>query len=205
MKKRIAFVLVAGLMVVGYLLVQPDSTPEQTEQSAALGSQSVPPPTPEAAPAPDDGDWITDRTTNALDDSPTVTAVLDAAQGVGGLLDSDPIQVIARCQSNETEVYINWHDFLGDDTPTDEQKWVTYRFPPADATVELWGISTDNVATFVAQPIPFLRTLVASDQLILQTTPYGESPSMATFELIGARAAIDPIAETCNWTLPTGE
>ena len=80
-----------------------------------------------------------------------------------------------------------------------EQKRVTYRFPPADATTELWGISTDNVATFVAQPIPFLRTLVASDQLILQTTPYGESPSMATFELIGARAAIDPIAETCNW------
>ena len=26
----------------------PDSTPEQTEQSAALGSQSVPPPTPES-------------------------------------------------------------------------------------------------------------------------------------------------------------
>ena len=84
------------------------------------------------------------------------------------MLDSDPIQVIARCQSNKTEVYISWHDFLGDDTPTDvysEQKRVTYRFPPADATTELWGISTDNVATFVAQPIPFLRTLVASDQL----------------------------------------
>ena len=30
----------------------PDSTPEQTEQSAALGSQSVPPPTPEAVAAP---------------------------------------------------------------------------------------------------------------------------------------------------------
>ena len=201
------WVLSVVLFIIGGALM-PDSTPEQTEQSAALGSQSVPPPTPEAAPAPDDGDWRTGRTTNALDDSPTVTAVLDAAQGVGGLLDSDPIQVIARCQSNKTEVYIRWHDFLGDDTPTDvysEQKRVTYRFPPADATTELWGISTDNVAAFVAQPIPFLRTLVASDQLILQTTPYGESPSMATFELIGARAAIDPIAETCNWTLPTGE
>ena len=29
MKKRIAFVLVAGLMVVGYLLVQPESEPAE--------------------------------------------------------------------------------------------------------------------------------------------------------------------------------
>ena len=95
------WVLSVVLFIIGGALM-PDSTPEQTEQSAALGSQSVPPPTPEAAPAPDDGDWRTGRTTNALDDSPTVTAVLDAAQGVSGLLDSDPIQGIARCQSNKT-------------------------------------------------------------------------------------------------------
>ena len=207
---RMASVGVWFLSVVLFIIggaLMPDSTTEQTEQSAALESQSVPPPTPEATPEPDDGDWRTNRTTNALDDSPTITAMLDAAQGVGGLLDSDPIQLIARCQSNKTEVYINWHDFLGDDTDDvySEQKRVTYRFPPAEATTELWNISTDNEATFVAQPIPFLRTLVASDRLVLQTTPFGESPSMATFELTGARAAIDPIAETCSWTLPTGE
>ena len=44
------WVLSVVLFIGGALM--PDSTPEQTEQSAALGSQSVPPPTPEAVAAP---------------------------------------------------------------------------------------------------------------------------------------------------------
>ena len=45
------WVLSVVLFIIGGALM-PDSTPEQTEQSAALGSQSVPPPTPEAVAAP---------------------------------------------------------------------------------------------------------------------------------------------------------
>ena len=44
------WVLSVVLFIIGSALM-PDSTPEQTEQSAALGSQSVPPPTPEAVAA----------------------------------------------------------------------------------------------------------------------------------------------------------
>ncbi len=98
-------------------------------------------------------------------------------------------------------MYVNWHDYLGDDTNEvySDRKRVTYRFPPADAVTELWGISTDNDATFVASPIPFLRTLVKSDRLVMQTTPYGESPSTAVFELAGAPVAIARVAEECHW------
>ena len=164
-----------------------------------------PAPESESVPEPlvDEGDWRTSQTTNPIDDSATVVAILEASQGVGGFND-DPIRLVARCQSNKTEVYFNWHDFLGDDTNDvySDRKRVTYRFPPADATTELWGISTDNDATFAARPIPFLRTLVESDQLVMQTTPYGESPTTATFDLTGARDAIEPIAETCSWALP---
>ena len=41
MKKRIAFVLVAGLMVVGYLLVQPESEPAPVAESASAVSTPV--------------------------------------------------------------------------------------------------------------------------------------------------------------------
>ena len=158
---------------------------------------------PSGEPPTDRGAWRTSRTTNPIDDSATVVATLSASQGVGGFGD-DPIRLVARCQSNKTEVYFNWHDFLGDDTNDvySDKKRVTYRFPPADATTELWGISTDNDSTFVARAIPFLRTLVESDQLVIRTTPYGESPTTATFDLTGARGAIEPIAETCSWALP---
>lgn len=85
------------------------------------------------------------------------------------------------------------------------RKFVTYRFPPADATTELWGVSTDNEATFVTRPIPFLRTLVVSERLVMQATPYGESPTLATFDLAGGRAAIEPISDVCNWILDAEE
>ena len=162
-------------------------------------------PDPEPAPSPpiDDGAWMSQTSTNPLDDSRTVVALLDAVEGVGGL-SRDPIRLIARCQSNETEAYVTWHDFLGDDDLDNvysERKRVTYRFPPTDAQTEMWNVSTDNDSTFVDRPIPFLRTLVASERLVVQTTPYGESPSTAIFALAGAEATISPIAEECGWIL----
>ena len=39
----------------------------------------------------------------------------------------------------------------------------------------------------------------------MQTTPYGENPKLAQFDLTGARAALDPIAETCNWIIDPAE
>ena len=54
-------------------------------------------------------------------------------------------------------------------------------------------------------PIPFLRTLVESERLVVQTTPYLESPSTAIFALAGAEAAISPIAEECGWILDRAE
>ena len=166
---------------------------------------------PEPAPPPeeddeDDGDWTVRRSANPLDDSTTVVALLRSVQGVGGF-DSEPILLIARCQSNKTEVYVNWHDYLGDDTNSvySDQKRVTYRFPPAAAETELWSISTDNDATFVERPIPFLRRLVESERLVMQTTPYGESPTLAIFQLKGARDVIEPISETCDWILDAGD
>ena len=163
---------------------------------------------PAASPPIEDGSWTTDITTNPLDDSRTVVALLDAVEGVGGMIDPKPITLVARCQSNETDVFIGWHDFLGDDELNDvysDRKRVTYRFPPADAQTEMWNVSTDNESTFVDSPIPFLRALVESERLVVQTTPYGESPSTAIFTLAGAEAAISSIAEECGWILDRGE
>ncbi len=152
---------------------------------------------PEAQETNTKFNWKTNQSINPLDDSVTVVAFLNAWQGTGGLSD-ELISLVARCKSNKTEVYVTWHDYLGlDDTS------VTYRFPPSEAVNERWGLSTDNQATFVKQPIRFLKTLVANGKkLVIRTIPYNESPSIATFDLEGAHRAIQPISETCNWTLP---
>ena len=173
------------------------STSQDTADREAVEPPSAPESAPEPAPEPpvDMGRWRAHRSTNPLDDSPTVGALLEATEGVGGILDNEEFRLIARCQSNTTEVYVEWYYFLGTD-----DRHVTYRFPPADAVTESWGLGTDNTSTFVANPIPFLRELVASDRLVMQTIPYNENPSMAIFDLTGAREAIVPIAETCGWT-----
>ena len=167
----------------------------------------APAPAPAPEPEPDTGGWRVSRSTNPLDDSTTVVAVLNATEGTGGIV-SEPISLIARCQSNTTEVYINWHDFLGDDelgNPRSSRKRVTYRFPPADAETEMWAVSTDNDSTFVARAIPFLRRMVESERLVAQITPYNESPSTGIFDLTGARSALEPLAETCTWILDPDE
>ena len=177
--------------------------PPVAADPAETASESDPEPQPEPELEPDGGSWVTDTSTNPLDDSRTVVAILEATDGVGGLR-REPINLVVRCRSNETDAYINWNDYLGDDDSdsirTDEKR-VTYRFPPADAQTEMWGVSTDDEATFVASPIPLLRALVESDQFVVQTTPFNESPSTAIFDLTGAEAAIAPIAEECGWTL----
>lgn len=170
---------------------------ERTAPIAARAPENDTPP-PRAS---NTGAWRVSQSTNPLDDSTTVVAVLSASQGTGGF-GSDPFTLIARCQSNTTEVYINWHDYLGDDDSDvyRERKRVTYRFPPADAQTEMWGVSTDNDATFAPQAIPLLRRAVEADQLVVRTIPYGEPPSTGIFDLAGTRDALQPLAETCNWS-----
>ena len=148
-------------------VVAEPATAEETEPAS-------PEDAPAASPPIEDGSWTTNITTNPLDDSRTMVALLDAVEGVGGMIEPKPITLVARCQSNETDVFIGWHDFLGDDELNDvysDRKRVTYRFPPAAAQTEMWNVSTDNAMTFVGSPIPFLRTLVESERLVVQTTP----------------------------------
>ena len=197
--------IATGILTVGLILAIGCGAPAPGDPgSEPVDTEPAPPePEPEPEPEPDTGGWRVSRSTNPLDDSTTVVAVLNATEGVGGI-GFEAISLIARCQSDTTDVYINWHDFLGDDelgNPRSSRKRVTYRFPPADAETEMWGVSTDNDSTFVAGAIPFLRTMVESDRLVAQTTPYNESPSTAIFDLTGVGDALAPLAETCEWTL----
>ena len=145
------------------------------------------------------GRWRTVQTTDPIDDSKLADALIEASQGIG--LTGTPIRLIARCRANQTEVYINWYDYLGNTT----RQRVTYRFPPAVAETELWNLSTDHVGTFVAQPIAFLRRLAVNERLVVRTTPYNEAPKTAIFDLTGAQEALEPVAKTCQWILDADE
>lgn len=139
----------------------------------------------------DTGDWRVDVQVNPIDDSRTITLLLVADSGQSAF--GEKIYLIARCMSNETDVYVDWNDYLG------SEAHVLSRVGSAPASTSRWSMSTDSQATFHPSPIPFLRSLLEADRLVAQVTPYNESPVTAIFNVHGIRNAVAPLRETCNW------
>lgn len=139
----------------------------------------------------DSGKWKVDVDINPVDDSKTVTMVLSADSGISGW--GKTINLIARCKSGKTELYINWQDYLG------SESYVLTRIGKNEAITRKWSLSTDSQATFHRSSISFLKEMLTSSNLVAQTTPYNESPVTAIFDISGLGNAIKPLRETCNW------
>ncbi|MGE6696847.1 type VI secretion system-associated protein TagO [Hyphomonas sp. NPDC076900] len=145
--------------------------------------------------------WTVSDTTNPLDDTRTVIISTTSTSGRSSYGNS--ITLIARCKSNETELYINWNDYLGDDSSNvySEYKYVTTRIGSAKAETNKWSVSTDSKATFApGWAGEWIKRISKENELVVQTTPYGENPVTAVFDVSGLRTAAEPLAETCGWS-----
>jgi len=151
--------------------------------------------------APSGGAWRLRTSDNPLDDTKIVTVSL--ASKPGASRNGDPILFVGRCKSNKTEVFVDWGEYLGDDSRDVYAAWknVTIRIGKAPARDERWGISTDRKATFAPNwPGKLLKDLLDQDRLVLQTTPYGENPTTAIFDVSGLRNVLGELAQTCGWS-----
>ena len=137
------------------------------------------------------GDWLVDVDVNPIDDSTTVTLILEASEGSSSY--GDPIYILARCMSGDTDVFISWDDYLG------REANVLTRVGDDQAVTQRWSMSTDQTATFHPQPINFLKELMTSTQLVAQITPYNESPTTAIFKINGLSEAVEPLRQECGW------
>ncbi len=142
------------------------------------------------------GQWYVREETSPVDDSTNVYLSLRAEDTIRSRFGkSVRPSLYVRCKENKTEVFINWGVYLGID-----QTHVLQRFDGKRAATVLWNISTDHEATFYRSGhIAFARQLVRHEKLLLQTTPYGESPVMVSFRLEGLRSAIKPLRKACGW------
>ena len=137
------------------------------------------------------GKWQVTVDKNPIDDSKTVTLILNADSGKSRW--GKPVYLVARCQSNTTDLYIGWNDYLGSEAD------VLTRVGENKASTQRWSLSTDSKATFHRNPISFLKGMLKSDKLIAQVTPYNENPVTAVFNTTGLNNAIKPLRETCGW------
>lgn len=137
------------------------------------------------------GKWNVSVDVNPIDDSKTVTLVLDADSGKNRW--GKPVYLVARCKSNTTDLYIGWNDYLGSEAD------VLTRVGDNKAITQRWSMSTDKKATFHRKPIPFLKEMLTSSKMVAQVTPYNESPVTAIFNTSGLENVIKPLRETCSW------
>ncbi|OHB72424.1 MAG: hypothetical protein A2W23_07650 [Planctomycetes bacterium RBG_16_43_13] len=141
------------------------------------------------------GKWRISTETSPIDDSKNVYLALSAEESIKAMLGTSLPVLFLRCKENKTEVYIAWGVYLGLEETT-----MLIRFDSKKATTSTWNISTDNMATFYrGSVIAFIRSIVGYKQLLVQVTPYGESPVMVTFDLAGLEEAVKQLQETCNW------
>jgi type VI secretion system protein VasI len=139
------------------------------------------------------GKWVTSTDKNPLDDTRTVVLSLIADEGKSKM--GEDITLFLRCKSNKTELYISWSDYLGMGSTQ-----VITRVGNASAQRMSWGLSTDSTATFFpGSPISFVKSLMNVDKLVVQVTPYSESPVTAVFDVRGLGEAIKQLQETCGW------
>ena len=141
----------------------------------------------------DSGKWNVSIDTNPVDDSKTVTLYLVADSGKSSML-GEPVILFIRCKSLETNIFINWRDYLGSEAS------VLTRIGKEKAETRYWNLSTDSQATFFPRnEIDFLKKLLVVDSFVAQVTPYSESPVTAVFDIKGLENAIQPVRKTCNW------
>ncbi len=133
------------------------------------------------------GDWNIE-----IDDSKNVILSLKAISGKSSW--GDPIVLFCRCQSNKTEVFIVWNDYLG------SEALVLASVDSQMAIPQRWYLSTDKKVSFYpGDEIPFIKDLIKAERLMVQVTPYDGSPITAEFDLSGLENAVEPLREMCGW------
>lgn len=187
----------AGASVVA-TQTSPDVKPRDPEDPMS----GLPDPSEVAPPTEGDpGKWQKSIRTNPMDDSKTVLLALKADQGQSRM--GKPVTLFARCQSNTTEVYINWNDYLGDDSRDVYEEWknVQVRIGSKPAQNQRWGISTDNTATFApGWAGSLLQQMVGEERMVVSTIPYNENPITAIFDISGLEFPLRELADTCGWS-----
>lgn len=141
------------------------------------------------------GRWTVRSETSPINDTKNVYLQLEADTTIRSMWGQTTPTLIARCKENTTEVFVTWNVFLGTDSTE-----VLERFGSEPARTREWTLSTDNKATFhPGSDTEFLKTMLKHDKLLLQVTPYSESPVMISFDLRGLASVLPELQAACHW------
>ena len=145
--------------------------------------------------------WRVSISQSKVDDSTTVVLSSDALETVSGRFNrtARPLFVL-RCQENTTAAFINFDGLHMADHRGYEN--VTFRVDKNKAFTRAMRTSTNKQALGLwsgGSAIPFIRGLFGGKVLLVQATPFNESPVTFQVNISGLEEAIAPLRKACNW------
>lgn len=149
------------------------------------------------------GKWVVEEEISPIDDSKTVTLMLNADSPIQVRYTKSTPYLVIRCKENKTEMYIGFNTFLGSNTI-----YPTTRIDSEKAVSDMkWSISTNHKAMFYdgsnykgyVKVTDYIKKLQTKNKYFVQVTPYSENTVNTTFTIIGLDKAIEPLREACGW------
>lgn len=169
-----------------------DAPPSQKGSDADPGA-ATPADAPISDPAPPNP-WSVHRSASPIDDTETVSLAADA--------DTESRYgtptIIIRCRDNKTEAYITTARTV--DIPYDRNSAsLRVRLDSQSPKRVTFGPSTDRKALFAMKAIPFVKSLLGHEKLVLEYTPLGGGPTSIEFRIAGLDQKIEIIQNACGW------
>jgi len=106
-------------------------------------------------------------------------------------------QLVANCSDNATTMYVGSDQvFIGGDSS--RVAWTLDNGPVQQGA---WNICADNkcAGLWRGNGIPFLKSLFEKNVLKITIRRYDGQHIYGTFNIAGAKAALEPIGQACGW------
>ncbi len=145
--------------------------------------------------------WTRSISQSKIDDSETVTLETDSKNSVPGRFkrEATPTLMI-RCLEGKTSFYISFDGLFVSDTSNYGQ--LTIRVDKEKPFVQKTTVSSSNKALGLwngSTSIPFIKKLFDKETLLVQVTPFNESPITLSFDISGLQNEIEPLRKACKW------
>ncbi len=140
--------------------------------------------------------WILEEETSPINDKKDIYLFLESDRPIVSKRNKETTPKLAiRCKENETNLFIIFDIFLGsrDDIP------VLHRLDKEEAKTARWSVSNDSEAIFKPNPIPFIKTMMQHEKLLVRVASYNGNNLMTEFNITGLSDFIAPLATACNW------
>lgn len=146
--------------------------------------------------------WSIQRSSSAMDDSKTVSLILDADNYIDAYYNkSEKPTLIIRCRENKTEIYIRTNVSANPELGLYNEFTVRIRLDEGKPFKQRWSESTDGKALFAPRSIALAKKISQSKIMLFEFTPYNSNSQLADFDVQGLEPYLKELAETCNWKL----